>query len=76
MDISKDIFQVALEFGDATRSEWEAKSTGGKEEHFEAWYFDGEKRVPSTLNILRSLPHEACGTKEGYFMKADSQQIS
>jgi hypothetical protein len=76
MDTSRDIFHVAVEFSDGTRSEWESKSTGAKEEHFEAWYFDGTKRVPSTLTILRTLPHEACGTKEGYFMKADSQLIS
>ena len=71
-----DIFHTAVDFGDGKRTEWMGKVSGMKEEHFEAWYNDGDKRSPATLHILRNLPVEAFGTKEGSFMKGDSQLIS
>ena len=62
-------FQTSIEYENGQRIEWLCSSSGLKEEHFEPWFFDGNKKVPLLMSHLKSLPEEMCGSKEGDFMK-------
>jgi hypothetical protein len=68
-------FHTSVEYPNEMRTEWFCSKDSGKEEHFDPWFFDGQKRIPLLMSHLRKLPEEPGGYKEGEFMKGEQDHF-
>lgn len=63
---------VSVDYGDGKMIKWMSDTNGDPAlDHFSPVLRDGEKDVPLTLELIRQLPDDAYGNKDGYVYKGD-----